>query len=113
MGSAAYDTRAAGFQPAPGLGCRNRPGTEQLSVWRTYSMVAEQLNLIRSLERLNLALNFCPRHPPVEPGANKSLFDFPAGTQIATLGFLVCHQKKWLSQVITIVIDPSLSAGPR
>lgn len=54
-------------------------------------MVTEQLNLIRSLERLNLALSF-RRYPPVEPGANKTFFDFPAGTQIATLGFLVCRQ---------------------
>lgn len=55
-------------------------------------MVAEQLNPIRSSERLSLTLSFFPRYPSVEPGENKSLFDLPAGTQIATLGFLFCHQ---------------------
>lgn len=72
--------------------------------------MAERLSLIRSLERLSLALNLCPRHPPAEPGGNGSVFDFPAGTQIATCAFLVCHQLlAYFSR--PVVTDPSLSTG--
>lgn len=65
-------------------------------------MVAKQLNLLRSLERLSLALNFCPKYPPVETAANKYLFDFPVGIQ----SFLVCHQ---LQKVVGISRPSQLS----
>lgn len=74
--------------------------------------MAERLSLIRSLEGLSLALNFCPRHPPVEPGANVCVFAFPTVAQTATCGFLVCHQLQKLTYFSRPVVTvPSLSTG--
>lgn len=54
-----------------------------------------------NLERLSLALNICPRHPPAEPQIN--VCDFPTGSQIAMCGFLVGHQSTLAGQFSLIL----------
>lgn len=67
-----------------------------------------------NLEKLSLALNACPKHPLAEPQTNGC--DFSTGSQIATCGFLFCHQSTLAGQlplILHYLLAKNKGHGPR